>query len=76
MDKLLLFKNAMESIGVDIEMAQNYPWIYITKINGINVTEKFRSEYGFTIAFRSIKNDSEITFTNKKKLFELISKYV
>ena len=76
MDKIQAFRDMMEAMDIDIVLIQNYPWIYITEINSVKVTEKFKSEYGFTLAFRGIKDDSEITFTNKKKLFELISKYV
>lgn len=32
--KLDIFKKRMKKMGIDIELIDNYPWIYIDKVNG------------------------------------------
>lgn len=51
MDKSTIFRNRLTKIGVDIKLGANVPWIYIDSINGKDVTETFRAEHGFTVAF-------------------------
>jgi len=67
------FVNRLKKIDIEVDLAGNYPWIYISHINGKRVTETFRAEHGFTIAF--ITNDG-IKFTNLKEIFVLIRKYL
>ena len=43
-DKLSIFINRLKKLGIVIELFGNYPWIYLGKINGKNVTEKFEAE--------------------------------
>jgi hypothetical protein len=76
MEKLDKFIQRMEKIGVKIRLSMNYPWIYITDINGIRVTETFKAEHGFTIAFMPIRLNQELEFTDIKEIFKLIKKYV
>ena len=74
-DKLTTFVERLKMIGIEIELAGNYPWIYLNKINGIRVTEKFSSNHGFTIAFSPIQEDQRLEFTDIGKIFDLIRKY-
>ena len=60
MDILEVFIKRMDKLGIKIELVGNYPWIYIDKINGEKVKEKFQGNHGFTIAFLPIKKDQEI----------------
>lgn len=73
--KLNTFITRMDKIGINIELFGNYPWIYIDKINGKKVTEKFQGNHGFTIAFTPIKPGKDIEFTDIKEIFNLIRKY-
>jgi len=57
MDKLKRFIDRCEKIGIKLECSSNFPWIYLDKINGQEVDEKFHSEYGFTIAFLPIRRE-------------------
>lgn len=41
----------LKKIGVDLELAGNYPWVYITKINGKYVKENFQSDHRFVLCF-------------------------
>ena len=75
MDKLTIFINRMNKLGIDIKLVGNYPWIYIDEINGKRVTEKFQGNHGFTIAFLPIRKDQEINFTDIREIFQLIRKY-
>ena len=75
-DKLSVFINRMKSLGIDIKLVGNYPWIYIHEINGKRVTEKFEAEHGFTIAFLPVRADRDLVFTDISEIFKLIRKYI
>ena len=75
MDKIDTFMRRMGRIGIDLRLSLNYPWIYLTKVNGKMVKETFQAFHGFTIAFMPIRKDQELQFTDIKRIFELIRKY-
>jgi hypothetical protein len=66
----------MEKLGIKMELFGNYPWIYIYKINGELVTERFMANYGFTLAFMPVRSGEEVKFTDITKIFNLIRKYI
>ncbi len=70
------FIERLKKIGIEVELVGNYPWIYIDKINGRRVTERFEGNHGFTIAFLPVRNDQEMEFTDISEIFKLIRKYV
>ena len=70
------FIERLKKIGIEVELVGNYPWIYIDKINGKRVTERFEGNHGFTIAFLPVRNDQEMEFTDIVEIFKLIRKYV
>lgn len=74
-DKLGIFVERMKKIGIEVTLAANVPWIYLDTINGKRVTETFRGNHGFTIAFLPIRDSVELQFTDIGKIFELIRKY-
>jgi len=41
----------LRKIGIDVELIGNIPWIYLRKVNGNTVKERFEGNHGFTIAF-------------------------
>lgn len=45
------FVERLAKVGVKVELAVNYPWVYLDKVNGKQVTNNFYSEHGFTIFF-------------------------
>lgn len=75
MDKITIFINRMNKIGIKVSLMGNYPWIYIDSINGKRVIEKFQAEHGFTLAFLPIKVGQELKFTNIGEIFTLIRRY-
>lgn len=76
MDAIKIFKNRLDKLGIKTEFIGNYPWIYLYKINGITVKEKYMSEYGYTMAFSPIRTGESTKFTDLSMLFELIRKYL
>ena len=70
---LIKLINRLKSIGIKITVAANYPWIYITKINGKIVVDKYKSEHGFTIAYYA---KSGVSLVGTKRIFKLIRKYL
>lgn len=75
MDILEVFIKRMKKLNIDVELAGNYPWIYIDKINGNKVKEKFGGNHGFTIAFLPIRKEQKMKFTDIGEIFRLIRKY-
>lgn len=75
MDILEVFIKRMKKLGIEIELMGNYPWIYIDKINGKKVKEKFKGNHGFTIAFLPIRKEQKMKFTDIGEIFRLVRKY-
>ena len=71
MNTIEVFINRLKRIGIEVELFGNYPWIYLDKVNGKRVTEKFEGNHGFTIAFQN----KEVEFTDISEIFKLIRKY-
>lgn len=76
MEKLDVFKDRLGKIGIDVEFAANFPWIYLYKINGKLVKERFEADHGFTVAFLPIRVDMSFHFTDIAEIFKLIRKYI
>ena len=75
-DKLDAFVKRLKKIGIDVKLSGNFPWIYISEINGIRVTERFQADHGFTVMFLPGRNDSPPSdFTDIKEIFNLLRKY-
>lgn len=64
-------------IGIEIELIGNYPWIYLSTVNGNQVQSEdfYLSEHGFTIAFMPMSEREYIEITDIKRTFEIIRKY-
>lgn len=75
-DILTVFIERMKKLKINIELVGNYPWIYINRINGKRVKEKFHANHGFTIAFQPIKIGQKMNFTDITEIFKLIRKYL
>lgn len=67
----------LQKIGINIELESNYPWIYLSKVNGNTIKEDdyYQGNHGFTIAFYPIKKNQQMKFTNITELFKVIRKY-
>ena len=56
------FTNKLRQIGIQVELAGNYPWIYLDAVNGIRVRERFDANHGFTAFYLPVKNSLPIHF--------------
>lgn len=75
MEQLEILKKRLLKIGIEVEFISNFPWIYLYKINGKIVKERYEAEHGFTVAFLPVRRDMPFHFTDLNKIFKLIRKY-
>lgn len=75
-DVLEAFQDRMLKLGINVELVGNYPWVYIESINGKRVTETFRSDHGFTIAFIPIRLGQKLEITDISEVMNLVRKYI
>lgn len=71
MKQALKFKKRMDAIGINVDLSLNYPWIYIDKINGNTVTEKYYSDHQYTLCF-----STDDRLLGIPQLFKLVRKYI
>jgi len=66
------FVRRLGKIGITTEYFGNHPWIYLSKVNGITIKDKYLGNHGFT-AFWQTKDGSYI-ISDRKIVFNLIRK--
>ena len=66
----------LRKIGIEVQLAGNYPWIYLLSINGKRVIETFQANHGFAIAFLPMRKEQKLKLTDTKEIFKLIRKYI
>lgn len=66
--KIDAFVKRLEKIGIKVELAGNFPWVYLYAVNGKKVTEKFGSYHGFT-AFYANKS---VVWSDRRAVFNKI----
>lgn len=76
LDPLKVLKARLARIGIAIEYVSNVPWIYLYKINGQLVTEKYEGNHGFTVAFLPVARNRPLRFTDLSTIFNLIRTYI
>jgi hypothetical protein len=64
-----------QKLGIKLEMVGNYPWIYLDRVNGNKVKEKFCGNHGFTIAFVPIRTGQKMEITDISETMKIIRKY-
>lgn len=73
--KITTLRRRLIKLGISIELSGNYPWIYLTKVNGNQVNEKFYSDCAYTVALGPKSTDGDIKFIDIKGMFNIIRKY-
>lgn len=68
MDKLQVFKNRLAKLNINVELVGNYPWVYIHRINGVLITERFIANHGFTIAFLPVRVGKEKVYGHNRNI--------
>lgn len=76
MEKLDVLKDRLSKLGIEVEFVANFPWIYLYKINGEIVKERFLADHGFTVAFLPVDINKPFHFTDIGETFELIREYI
>jgi len=72
---LTILVNRLKHIDIDIKCINNYPWVYLDKVNGNKVQELNDSEHGFTIGYLPIQRRKDFAFVELSKIFKIIRKY-
>lgn len=67
MDELLKLMRRLNSLGIELTLGCNYPWIYLESVNGKAVEGAFYGNHGFTVAFRTEKK-----LTDRRAVFKKI----
>jgi hypothetical protein len=67
------FVERMKLLGIEVELIGNYPWIYLSEINGkrVKTEDYYLGNHGFTIAW----NRDVMEITDISKTIALIRKY-
>lgn len=68
------FVERLKKIGVEVTLINNYPWVYMTFINGHRIYEKYLANHGFTVFFRAynIHNPHQEHITDISRIFKKI----
>jgi hypothetical protein len=69
------FRRRMDKLGIKCEFAGNIPWIYLEKVNGKRVTERFCGNHGFTVAFYPTRVGQKMELTDIGEIMKIIRKY-
>lgn len=72
---ITIFARRLKKIGIETTYIGNFPWIYLSTINGKKVTEKYFGNHGFTVGFEPIRVGEKFSFTDIRHIFEIIRKY-
>lgn len=70
------FVRRLKKIGIEIELIGNYPWVYLDKVNGVRITEKFEGNHGFTAFWLPVNKDRLVRFSDKDKVFDKIREII
>lgn len=74
--KLNRFIERLKVLGIEIKLIGNFPWVYLSQINGKRVVETHHSEHGFCIGYFPIQMGESFVFVgDMKPVFKLIKQY-
>ena len=62
----------LKKIGINVEVAANYPWVYLLSVNGVRVRKKYYSDYGFTLGWLPPRPNEEFRFSDISTIFQAI----
>lgn len=66
------FVKRLAKIGITVELVGNFPWVYLDKVNGIQVKEPFQGNHGFTVFFSKVRNNGHDQITDISYIFKKI----
>lgn len=75
-DRIRDLKCRLEKIGIKIHLVSNFPWVYLDKINGVRLLEKFQSDHAFSVGTIPIRRDQvEVNLSSNKAVFAILNQY-
>jgi hypothetical protein len=69
------FVRRLDRIGIDVQLSANAPWVYLDSVNGIEVTELFMAEHGFTAFWLPVNVGQDIVFSDRRVVFAKVREY-
>jgi hypothetical protein len=78
MNEVTIFINRLKKIGIELELAGNYPWIYLEKVNGNEVQPEdwINANHGYAIAYSPVRHGEDYSLDHdRKEMFRIIRKY-
>jgi hypothetical protein len=69
------FVRRLDRIGIDVQLSANAPWVYLDSVNGIEVTELFKAEHGFTAFWLPVNVGQDIVFSDRRVVFAKVREY-
>lgn len=66
------FVERLAKIGIKVELSGNFPWVYLDKVNGIKVWERFHGNHGFTVFFLASRKGQVDQITDIGRIFAKI----
>lgn len=69
------FGRRLDRIGIDVQLSANCPWVYLDSVDGIEVTELFMANHGFTAFWLPINVGQDIVFTDRRVVFAKVREY-
>lgn len=70
------FTRRLKAIGIEVEMSSNVPWLYLDKVNGREVKERYMAEHGFTAMWMPVSLGKNIEFSDRRKVFAKVREMV
>ena len=70
------FYERLKKIGISVELSGNFPWVYLYKINGVLVKERFKATHGFCCFYQSTSREGKDRFSDRREVFKTVRKYV
>ena len=70
------FMRRLKRIGIDVQLSANVPWVHLDSVNGIEVTELFKAEHGFTAFWLPVNVGQDIVFFDRRAVFAKVRECV
>jgi hypothetical protein len=71
-----LLINRLKKLNIELEFFANYPWIYLDKVNGKKVKERYMGNHGFTAFWLTNNKQNPYQITDTKIVFKKIREMI
>ena len=66
----------LRKLNIDVDFEYNVPWIYLARVNGVRVKERFNANHGFTAFYYPVAANKSTHFSDLKYVFKKIRQMV